>query len=65
MRLTFPVGWVLSHIILDVAYLAVIAPIGSVLRLFHDPMQRRFDRKANSYWIPREQPERTRYFRQT
>lgn len=65
MRLTFPIGWILSHVILFVAYFLVITPVGFVLRLFHDPMQRVFNRTARSYWIPREQPERSRYFRQT
>ena len=65
MRVTFPIGWVVSHVILFVAYFVVITPVGLVLRLFHDPMQRRFDRQAHSYWIPREQTERSRYFRQT
>jgi Saxitoxin biosynthesis operon protein SxtJ len=65
MRLTFPIGWVVSHVILFVAYFLVITPVGFVVRLFHDPMQRQFDRAARSYWIPREQPERSRYFRQT
>ena len=65
MHLTFPIGWVVSHVILFVAYFLVITPIGFALRLFHDPMQRRFNRAGRSYWIPREPPERSRYFRQT
>jgi hypothetical protein len=52
-------------VILFVAYFLVITPVGLVVRWFHDPMQRLFDRAAPSYWIPREQPERSRYFRQT
>jgi len=65
MRITFPLGWVISHVILFVAYFLVITPVGLVVRWFHDPMQRLFDRAAPSYWIPRQQPERSRYFRQT
>jgi hypothetical protein len=65
MRLTFPIGWVLSHAILTVAYFVLITPVGVVMRWFHDPMQRKFVRASRSYWIPREQPEKSRYFRQT
>jgi saxitoxin biosynthesis operon SxtJ-like protein len=65
MRLTFPVGWVLSHAVLMVTYFFVITPVGLVMRLFHDPMQRKFMRPARSYWLPREQPEKARYLRQT
>jgi Saxitoxin biosynthesis operon protein SxtJ len=65
MRLTFPVGWVMSHVVLAVGYFLVITPVGCVMRIFHDPMQRRFEHSAQSYWIPRERPEQSRYFRQT
>jgi hypothetical protein len=65
MRLSFPAGWVMSHIVLGVAYFLILTPIGFFMRLFHDPMQRKFEGATRSYWIPREQPERSRYFRQT
>jgi hypothetical protein len=65
MRLTFPIGWVLSHLVLIFTYFFVITPVGLVMRLFHDPMQRKFMRPARSYWVPREQPEKVRYLRQT
>ena len=53
-------------LILAVVYYLVLFPIGLILRLRgYDPMQRRFDRSAKSYWTPREQEEGTeRYFKQ-
>ncbi len=65
MRLTFPLGWLLSHLILLLAYFLLITPVGLVMRLFHDPMHRTFYRGARSYWTPRARPERSSYFRQT
>jgi len=61
-----PIGWVISHLVLALAYYAVLTPIGLVLRLFnHDPMQRRFDPEAEAYWYPRKQDEDVeRYFKQ-
>ena len=62
----FPIGWVVSHVLLALIYYAVFTPIGLLLRLFgHDPMQRTFDRSAATYWIV-HRPERDmrRYFRQ-
>ena len=49
-----------------VIYYIVLTPIGLFLRLTgYDPMQRRFDRAAKTYWTPREQEEKTkRYFQQ-
>jgi hypothetical protein len=63
---TFPVGLVVSYLILTVVYYLVLTPIGLVLRLSgYDPAQRRFDRGAKTYWTPREQDETIeRYFRQ-
>lgn len=64
---SFPIGFVVSHVILAIVYYLVMTPIGLLMRMFgHDPMQRRFDRDAKTYWIPREQPEQIeRYFRQS
>jgi hypothetical protein len=64
--LTFPIGWVVSHIVLTVLYFLVITPIGLIMRaLGRDPLQRRFDRKATTYWQEKE-PARppTSYFKQ-
>jgi hypothetical protein len=64
VRLTLPIGWIVSHAILLVLYFLVITPIGWLVRRWHDPLERAFDREATSYWTPREQPAPTRYFRQ-
>jgi len=63
---TFPIGFVVSYVILAVVYYLVLTPIGLVSRLTgYDPMQRRFDRSAKTYWTPREPEETTeRYFKQ-
>jgi hypothetical protein len=64
MRLTWPVGWALSKVLVVVAWFAIISPIGFLVRIFHDPMQRKFETSAQSYWIPWDPPERDSYFRQ-
>ena len=63
---TFPIGWVVSHVILAVMYYVVLTPIGLLLRLFrYDPLTRRFDPTASTYWKSRsESPPAERYFRQ-
>lgn len=64
--LTAPIGWVVSHAVLAVVYYLVVTPIGMLLRITgRDPMARRFEREAPSYWTPAEgdkPPER--YFHQ-
>jgi hypothetical protein len=63
---TFPIGLAVSYVILAVVYYLVLTPTGLVMRWKgYDPMQRRFDRNAKSYWSARVENESTeRYFRQ-
>ncbi len=65
--LAWPIGFVVSHVLLAAVYYLVLTPIGLAMRLFgHDPMRRRFDREAATYWLERhaaERPARS-YFRQ-
>ena len=62
----FPIGFVVSHLIMMVVYYLVVTPIGLVMRLFgYDPMNRHFDESADTYWCPREQDNSLNtYFRQ-
>ncbi len=62
----FPIGLVVSYAALAAMYYAVLTPVGLVLRLRgYDPLMRRFEPEAESYWIPRKPPtEPARYLRQ-
>jgi hypothetical protein len=63
---TYPIGFVVSHVVLAIIYYLVFTPIGLLMRLLrHDPLSRRFDAKAPSYWKPRPaQKPVSSYFRQ-
>jgi hypothetical protein len=66
MYLAFPIGWTVSHVLLAVTYYLVLTPIGLIMRAVgRDPMRRRLDPEAKSYWIE-HRPDRdpSRYFRQ-
>ena len=46
-------GWLNSRIVLTIVFYVLIVPMGVVLKLFgRDPMARRWDPKAESYWVP-------------
>ncbi|MBM4337229.1 MAG: hypothetical protein FJ108_15205 [Deltaproteobacteria bacterium] len=62
----FPIGFVLSYVIMGTLFYVVIAPIGLLMRVFgHDPMDRRFRPDAKSYWLDaRPQRPRDSYFKQ-
>ena len=53
VTLTFPIGWVISHTLMAIFYYGVIGGVGLVFKLLkRDPMCRRYDPQAQSYWIP-------------
>jgi len=65
--LAWPIGFVVSHVVLALVYYLVFTPIGLVMRLIgYDPMRRRFDPEAVTYWIARDPKasDAKRYFRQ-
>jgi hypothetical protein len=63
---TFPIGWAISMISLTVFYFLMLTPLGLLFRLLgRDPLCRKFDPDAKSYWIDRrETDDLDRYFHQ-
>lgn len=56
MSVAFVLGFVMAHVILTLFFFFVITPIGLLARLVgKDFLSLKLDRRANSYWIPREQ----------
>lgn len=66
MVAVFPIGWLIGHLLLAVVYFGVLTPVGWLLRLAgHDPLQRRPDPSATTYWQPRTRERKPAdYFRQ-
>ena len=62
----FPIGFVLSYVIMATLFYVVIAPVGFVMRLFGmDPMDRRFLPQATTYWVEARRPRaKADYFKQ-
>lgn len=63
---TYPIGFAVSHVVLVLVYYVVLTPIGLAMRLFgHDPLVRRFDAGAKTYWTPRDKAKTVEsYFKQ-
>jgi MFS family permease len=63
---SYPIGWLVSHVILLAVFLFVVTPVALLLRVFgHDPMHRRFDYSAQTYWVPHHPADHLRrYFQQ-
>jgi hypothetical protein len=64
--LTFPAGWLVSHLLLALLFYGVLTPLGLIFRLARrDPLTRRFDPSRESYWTTKPAQEDVRsYFRQ-
>jgi len=62
----YPIGLVVSFTVMLIIYFLVITPIGVAMRLVgRDPMRRKLDPAAGSYWIKRTPPaDVRRYYRQ-
>ena len=65
MTAVYPLGWLITHTILAIVYYLVFTPMGFIMRILgHDPLQRKFDREAKTYWIARTPAaDSERYFR--
>jgi hypothetical protein len=61
-----PLGWVLSRLVMGLVYFGVVTPIGFLVRMVAgDPMRRRLDPAAKSYWTPLdESATKKEYFHQ-
>jgi hypothetical protein len=67
MVLTFPIGWVMSHVLLGLVFYGVITPLALFFKLVgRDALARRFEPARESYWAPKRGAADMRsYFRQS
>lgn len=65
--LSYPIGFVMSYVIMGTLFYLVIGPIALALRLTgRDSMHRKYDPSARSYWVKVVTPQdKTKYFRQS
>ena len=63
---SLPIGFVVSHVVMALLFYGLFTPVALVFRLMgRDPLHRRFDPEADSYWVAREQTQDPlRYYRQ-
>jgi len=66
MVAVFPVGWLVSNVMLGIVFFLLITPVAIFFKLIgRDPLQRRARREAESYWQTKELPDNIgRYLRQ-
>lgn len=66
MAAAFPIGWTISHLLLGAIFYLLITPMGLLIRATgHDPMHRKFEPEAETYWTEHHTGgDKSRYFRQ-
>lgn len=58
LRFSVILGYFVSRIILIITFFLAVLPIGILMRIFgKDPMDRKLDPQAPSYWIKRDRQE--------
>ena len=56
MSLALVLGYIMTRIVLALVFFLIVTPLGLAMRLCgRDPMNRRLDPDAPTYWIPREE----------
>jgi hypothetical protein len=50
---TFPIGWLVTKVVLTIVFYLVVTPTGIVLKLLRrDPLRIRRQRDRSTYWVP-------------
>jgi hypothetical protein len=67
MAITYPIGWVISHLLLGILFCGVFTPVALFFRLVgRDALNRRKRPDLPSYWVSTTMPTDVRsYFRQS
>lgn len=65
MYAAYPIGFVVSHVLLGLIFYLVLTPVGLVMKLVgYDPLHRQM-RASTTYWTACEAaPDKKQYFRQ-
>jgi hypothetical protein len=66
MVAVFPIGWVVSQLMLAMLFYGIFTPIGVFFRMVgRDALRRKFPLRTETYWSPKTQPtDIRRYFKQ-
>ena len=65
--LAFPIGWMVSHVILALLFFGILTPVGMLFRMIgRDPLcRRRSAASGTTYWTTKRKPASSReYFNQ-
>ena len=63
MIVTFPIGWVVSHVMMALFYYGIVTLIAIVFKIIgRDPLCRKYQPEAESYWIPYQKSRSPKHY---
>ena len=66
MRLTHPIGWVVSRLVLGLIFYGLFTPFAWVFRLMgRDALRLKPQPQASTYWLVKPRADLSQYFRQS
>lgn len=61
--MAFPIGTVISFVVMAIFYYVLLMSVGIIFRLIgYDPMRRKFDPNAESYWVRHRPCDDIKYY---
>lgn len=57
MKFAEILGWINTRLILGLIFFALFLPFGLVMRIFNDPMRRKFDKSVDTYRVHSNLPK--------
>lgn len=63
MIVTFPIGWIISHLMMGLFYYGIVTLIAVIFKIIgRDPLCRKYDSEAETYWIPYKQSRSPKHY---
>lgn len=63
MHAVYPVGWTVSHLVMAATFYLAVTPIGVAMSLVRrDPLRRRRDERAKTYWVRCDSDDDVRHY---
>ncbi len=63
MIATFPIGWVISHLMMGLFYYGIVTLIAIIFKIIgRDPLCRKYEPEADTYWLPYKQSRSPKHY---
>jgi len=57
MKVGAILGWINTRLLLGIVFFLIFVPVGLIMRIFRDPMNRKYDHSGDTYRVESSQPK--------